>query len=197
MAKRRNISSEAELDELGRSQTDVADACGRIFKALDPLLQKERIHELNLERMIFSRIGKGVTVHLPVRLGKKVTKKDLYSGAHTIGVLANTIGLFDRLSQSALAPGVYLVKVRAISKGAWAFDFIQADGRKALSTPAKLGDPERFESVPDNQAMSILWGVPGFDLYIGGDPDTLLPRHDYTVVCISLLYWYVCFGPML
>jgi hypothetical protein len=182
---------------LSHGQADIADACSRIFKTLDPLLKKEGIHKLNLERMIFSRIGKGVTVHLPVGLGQKVTKKDLYSGAHTIGVLVNTIALFDRLSESALTPGVYLVKVRAISKCAWAFDFIQADGRKALSAPAKLADPERFESVPDDRALGLLIMVPGFDLYIGGDPDTLLPRHDYTVVCISLLYWYVCFGPML
>jgi hypothetical protein len=71
---------------------------------VDPLLRKERVGELNLERMIFWRMSKGVVIHLPVRLGDKVTKKDLYTGAHAIGVLANTVPMFDRVSQTALAP---------------------------------------------------------------------------------------------
>jgi hypothetical protein len=133
-------------------------------------------------------------IHLPVRLGDKVTKKDLYTGAHAIGVLANTVPMFDRVSQTALAPDFYLVKVRAILKSAWAFDFIRADGRTALSTPANLVEPRRFAAVADNEAMSVLWGVPGFDVYVGPDPDTLLPRHDTQVCCISLLHWSICFG---
>jgi len=40
---------------------------------------------------------KGMVVRLPVRLGDRVTKKDLYTGAHAVGVLANTMPMFDRL----------------------------------------------------------------------------------------------------
>jgi len=52
MPQRRSSSPRAELDDLSRRQADVADVCARIFKALDALLQKEGIHELNLEQMI-------------------------------------------------------------------------------------------------------------------------------------------------
>jgi hypothetical protein len=195
MPQKSDTSSRTELNELSRKQAEVAEACGRIFKALDPLLRKERVGKLNLERMIFSRMSKGVVIHLPVRLGDKVTKKDLYTGAHAIGVLANTIPLFDRVRQTALAPDFYLVKVRAISKCAWAFDFIRADGRTALSTPANLVEPRRFASLPDKEALrGGLWGVPGFDVYVGEDPDTLLPDPNTQVCCISLLYWFFCFG---
>jgi hypothetical protein len=181
-----------ELDDLSRKQADVADACGRIFKALNPLLKREGIHELNLEQMIFSRISKGVVMHLPIRLGEKITKKDLYTGSHAVGVLANTTALFDRLSQTGLAPNLYLVKVRAISKCAWAFDFIQADGRRALSTPANLVDAERFESLALDRPI---WGFfLGFDIYIGPDPDALLPDDLPWVICLSYgATWDVCF----
>ncbi len=200
MPQRRSSSPRAKLDEISRRQADAADVCARIFKALDPLLQKEGIHELNLQRMIFSRVGKGVVVHLPVRLGDETTKKDLYTGAHAVGVVANTTDMFDPLSETALAPGVYLVKVRPISKDAWAFDFVQADNRKALSTPANLVDPGRFALMPDNEPMSIFVGtIPGFDVYIGPDPDVLLPFPPDVrqVCCISLLYWVYCFGTAL
>jgi len=40
---------------------------------------------------------KGMVVRLPVRLGDRVTKKDLYTGAHAVRVLANTMPMFDRL----------------------------------------------------------------------------------------------------
>jgi hypothetical protein len=194
MPQKSDTSSRTELNELSRKQAEVAEACARIFKALDPLLRKERVGKLNLERMIFSRMSKGVVIHLPVTLGDKVTKKDLYTGAHAIGVLANTVPMFDRVRRTALAPDSYLVKVRAISKSAWAFDFIQADGRTALSTPANLVEPRRFASVSDKERLGGLWGVPGFDVYIGEDPDTLLPDPSTHVCCISLLYWSFCFG---
>jgi hypothetical protein len=183
-----------ELDDLSRKQADVADACGRIFKALNPLLKREGIHELNLEQMIFSRISKGVVMHLPIRLGEKITKKDLYTGAHAVGVLANTTAIFDRLSQTALAPDVYLVKVRAIRKNAWAFDFMQADGRRALSTPANLVDERAFESISPEVIIYVhLWGC---DVYVGPDPDGLM-RGDGslpTIVCVSFGAWVYCFG---
>jgi hypothetical protein len=196
MPQRRSSSPRAELDDISRRQADVADVCARIFKALDPLLQKEGIHELNLERMIFSRVGKGVVVHLPVKLGEKVTKRDLYTGAHAVGVLANTTTLLDRLSETALGPGVYLVKVRPISKNIWAFDFVQADSRKVLSTPADLVDPGRFAFVPDDQVIGFLVGSVGsIDVLVGPDPDALLPYGPGTnlVCCISFLYWTHCF----
>ena len=144
--------------------------------------------------MIFSRISKGVVVHLPVRLGEKITKKDLYTGAHAVGVLANTTAIFDRLSQTALAPDVYLVKVRAVRKNAWAFDFMQADGRRALSTPANLVDERAFESMsPEFNIYVRLWGC---DVYVGPDPDALM-RSDGsipTIVCVSFGAWVHCFG---
>lgn len=133
-------------------------------------------------------------VHLPVRLGEKITKKDLYTGAHAVGVLANTTAIFDRLSQTALAPDVYLVKVRAVRKNAWAFDFMQADGRRALSTPANLVDERAFESMsPEFNIYVRLWGC---DVYVGPDPDALM-RSDGsipTIVCVSFGAWVHCFG---
>jgi hypothetical protein len=191
MPKRRTNSPRAELDEVSRRQEDLADVCARIFKALNPLLRKEGIRELNLEQMIFSRISKGVVVHLPVRLGEEVTKRDLYTGAHGVGVLANTTALFDRLSQTALAPGVYLVKIRAISKCAWAFDFVEADGRKVLPTPANLVDPERFKSIALD--LPIFGFFLGFDVYIDHDPNALLPGEGPEVICISYRAWQICF----
>ena len=204
MPQRRTNSPRAGLDELTRKQADLADSYARIFKALDPLLRKERVHKPTFKHMIFSRVGNGVVVHLPLKLRDRITKKDLYAAPRALGILANTMAMVDPLSETALDPGVYLVKLRAFGKDSWAFDLVDPQGQKALSTPAQLIDPVGFASVTTKQRIRI-WTPFDFSVEVpagpddlfpphhggGVGPDTLLP-HGYTI-CFSRGWWHQCF----
>jgi hypothetical protein len=163
--------------------TSLQDAFGQAARGLRPVLEREGARDVDQRTVIFSRVGKGVVAHAPVRLGRPIQLRELLAKPHAVGVLMATQPLQERVTQAVLEPGTYVVKLRPVCPGKMAFDWIGADGKRAIATPT--------DARPSTIELRIRIRVLGFDIDINELDDIINPFND--VICISFLHWRVCF----
>jgi hypothetical protein len=186
-------------------------ACQAFVKPLASVLERDGIYEIPLDTSILTRVKSGMIFHAPVPLTDKVTKKDLETRTHSVGVLANTVPLIDSVARTILEPGPYVVQLRPLLKGGFAFDFVDKNYNVALSTCATSTDPGRFEAFPEEMLALSIFGKlidasagpeicfgPGTITPIGTGPtfpDPPFPGPEWdcvSFICVSFLYWELC-----
>lgn len=187
-------------------------ACQEFVKPLASVLERDGICDIPLDTSILTRVKSGMIFHAPVPLHDKATKKDLETRTHSVGVLANTVPLIDSVARKALEPGSYVVQLRPLIKGGFAFDFVDNKNNVALSTCATSTNPGRFEALSEETLALRIFGKlidasigpelcfgPGTITPIGG-PEPTFPTPPFpgpewdctTFICVSFLYWEIC-----
>jgi hypothetical protein len=133
---------------------------------LKPILGAEGLRRLDKDLAIATAAGGGVVVHAPLRFKGVPTLNSLEREGPFVGVLINTIPLYDPVTLKALEPGAYVVGVRRIGHGQVAFDFY-----------GKPGAPSFFD-------------IFDLDIDLGGK-DSFFPPGTIQI-CVSFLHWKKC-----
>ena len=194
--------------DLLQKQRSALSTCREIVEPLAYVLERDGINEIPLDASIITSVKSGMIFHAPVPLKDEVTKKDIETRTHSVGILVNTVPLIDHVTRIALEPDSYVVQLRPLLRGGFAFDFVDKKNNVALSTCATSTDPGRFEAFPlETKALMIFGKL--LDGNIGPEiclpPDGLIgpgpgptfptpgPAGDCsTSVCVSFLYWEIC-----
>lgn len=193
---RRPVTSASVLTEFRNCHRGATTAAGQaVNRLLSSALKQRRVPPVKFDKAIFTQVADGLVAHAAIPLPREVTRRHLRRRAYPVGVLLNTIPLFDPISRVGLAPGAALVELRPIPGKAFALDFIGGDGRTRLATPASPSSAGHhpFESLPPDQPISAARYIL-LDIHIidGSDPDDPIPPGSGIVFCISFLEWISC-----
>jgi hypothetical protein len=153
-------------------------------RALGPLLKREKTGGIATEATIYSRTEQGALAHCPVRLKSPIRVAELYRKPHVIGVVVTPTAVRERVTEVIVPPGAYAVKLRPVDCCGFAFDFIGADGGRALAAPAQMKPGQTPEEG------TKLSGFYGIDIEVDPPDDILNPFHTY--LCLSFLFWRTC-----
>jgi hypothetical protein len=207
MSKVNQDAKSSRFEDLLRQHRETLGVCQEIIKPLASVLERDGIHEVPLDDSIFTRFESGLVFHASVPLKDGITKNDLGTRTHFVGVLVNTVPLLDAVSRRALEPGSYVVRLRPHLLRGFAFDFIDENHHMVLSTRATSTDPGGFEALPEKpQALKINLGLLNasigpkscVDVISGADPlpgPTFPPPGPFCSqeICVSFLKWKWCF----
>jgi hypothetical protein len=187
---RRPVTSASMLSEFQNGHCGATKAGEQtVNRLLSSALSRRRLPPVHFEKAIFTQVAGGLVAHTAAARGH------LRRRAYPVGVLVNTMPLFDPITGVGLAPGAVLVELRPILGGEFAFDFVVGDGRTRFSTPASLSSAGQrgLELTPADRPISATrFSLLDIDIMDGSDPDDPLPPGSGIVLCISFLHWVKC-----
>jgi hypothetical protein len=180
----RSSGTPRELAQLAALDKDLSAAMSAATRALGPLLKREKTGGIATESTIYSRTEQGALAHCPVRLKSPIRVAELYRKPHVIGVVVTPSAVRERVTEVIVPPGAYAVKLRPVDCCGFAFDYIGADGGRALAAPAQMKPGQTPEEG------TKLSGFYGIDIEVDPPDDILNPFHTY--LCLSFLFWRTC-----
>jgi hypothetical protein len=148
-------------------------------KALKPVLGAAGIRQIRADAAIVTPLRGAVIIHAPLKVSGKMSIERIQREKPFAAVLMTVMPLVDPVTETALQPGIYALRLRSVGGRNVAFDFLADGGRPAFSTLAQQKD----NGGP--------WGL-DIELDLPGDPDSLWPPPDNGWFCMSILHWKKC-----
>ena len=190
--KARPAAPNTRTKALADAHADVLREFDRVVdERLGAMLGRGNRKRLRSDLAIATKLGKGVVVHAGVQSKAPMTIQRIRREKPIVGVMANTVPLIDPVSLTALAPGAYVVRMRAVGEDRFVFDFFPGKGKPVFS-----GVTEVARQIGPDYTGS-LGNLADVEIELPWDPDGMLPPETDDLhgrFCISFLKWKHCWS---
>ena len=191
-SKARPAARVARANSLAAAQSEVLKEFDRVVdERLGALLGRGNRKRLRSDLAIATQLGKGVVVHAGVQSKTPMTIERIRREKPIVGAMASTLPLIDPVSLTALAPGAYVVRMRALGVDKFAFDFFPGKGKPVFSGVADVAR----QIGPDY--TGTLGNLADVEIELPWDPDGMFPPETddlHGQFCISFLRWKHCWS---